>query len=290
MSRRSLKSTSRLGPRSAFAAVQRNGLTLLELLLAISIMVLIAGSLGALAQAVQSGAEFGEGHGTAAQHARVTLERITRTVSEATASEQFPGLLVVAEEIGSWRFPDTLVVWHPRQGSARNPDGLPCFDELVVYCPNPQAPNQLWELTIPVGSDTRAVPSVGDKDGWRAELQAIKALTTASRVVLTDRLRTAALSAANSTQQRGAVRFVDRLRPSKEEWDKYQSGVLSWERLSWAQGIYGPATGLRQVWGRIELQLLPIAAASGNTSRLGSQAIPFFGSATLYYDMHAKTN
>ncbi|MEN6495524.1 MAG: hypothetical protein ABFD16_14680, partial [Thermoguttaceae bacterium] len=174
--------------------------------------------------------------------------------------------------------------------SARNPDGLPCFDELVIYCPNPQAPNQLWELTIPVGSDTRTVPAVEEKAAWRTVLEAIKTLTTASRVVLTDRLRTGALSEANSTQQRGAVRFVDRLRPSKEEWDKYQSGVLSWERLSWAQGIYGPKTGLRQVWVRIELQLLPISATSGSASRLGSQAIPFFGSATLYYDMHGKTN
>lgn len=273
-----------------FAESQRAGLTLLELLLAISIMVLIAGSLGALAQAVQSGSDFGEGHGTAAQHARVTLERITRTVSEAKASGQFPGILVVAEEIGSWRFPDTLVVWHPRQGSARNPDGLPCFDELVIYCPNPQAPNQLWELTIPAGSDTRTVPAVDAKDAWRAELQAIKVLTTASRVVLTDLLRTGAVSETSSTQQRGVMRFVDRLRPSKEEWDKYQSGELSWNRLSWVQGIYGPKTGLRQAWVRIELQLLPVTAASGSASRLGSQAIPFFGSAALYYDMHAKTN
>jgi len=276
--------TPRVGPLG-----NRGGLTLLEMLLAVSILVLIAGSLGALAQAVQSGSDYGEGHGMAAQHARITLERITRTVSEATANEQFPGILVVAETLGSWRFPDTLVVWHPT-GQARQPTGLPCFDELVIYCPNPQSPGQLWELTIPAGSDARTVPAVTDTTSWTAELNAIKASQTASRVVLTDLMRTATVSQGNSGAQRAVVRFVDRLRPSKDEWDKYQAGKLPWEQLSWVQGMFSPKTGLRQSWVRIELQLLPVATSSGNAASLQKQTIPFLGSATLYYDLQRGAN
>ena len=67
------------------------GLTLLELLVAMSIMAMVVVSLGTLANGVQQGFDYTEGHSTATQHARVTLERITRSVREAQASEQFPG-------------------------------------------------------------------------------------------------------------------------------------------------------------------------------------------------------
>lgn len=262
------------------------------MLLAISILVLIAGSLGALAKAVQSGSEYGEAHGAASQHARVAMERMVRTISTATASEPFPGVFVVEEYVGAWRFPDTLVVWHPQNGRPRNPDGLPCFDELVLFYPDPKTPNQLLELAIPEGSDTRTVPTTDevDKQAWRDQLKAIKSDKNLRPVVLTDLLRTGSVSETDKSQQRGAVRFVDRVRPSKDEWDAYQRGDLVWERLSWVQGIFGAKTGLRQAWVRIELQLTPVAMSSRSSTAASGQAIPFFGSATLYYDMHRKAN
>ncbi len=266
------------------AESSRSGLTLLELLLAMSILVMLAGSLGALAQAVQSGAEFGEGHGGATQHARVALERITRTVSRATASNRFPGILVASTTVGTWRFPDTLVVWHPT-ASARNPKGLPCFDELVIYCPHPDHANQLVEIVVPEGSDARTVPEVSDTATWLTELESLKRANLSNAVVLTDLLRTGVVS--GSATVRGAVRFVERLRPSNTEWEAYQAGSQSWKTLSWVQGIYGPRAGLRQAWVRIELQLVPATVSGG---RREQEAIPFFGSATLYYDLRAKDN
>jgi prepilin-type N-terminal cleavage/methylation domain-containing protein len=270
-------------PGRTARAGQRRGLTLLELLLAMSILVMIAGSLGALAGAVQSGAEFGESHGTAVQHARVTLERITRTVSEATASDLFPGILVVSETVGSWRFPDTLVVWHPRT-TPRNPEGLPCFDELVVYCPDPENAHQLVEITLPENSDSRTVPAVTETDTWLAELEVLR---RTKGVVLTDLLRTGVVSESNQSKPRGMVRFVERLRPSDAEWEDYRQGKRDWNELSWVLGVFGPQTGLRQAWVRIELQLVPTTATGGGNEH---EAIPFLGSAALYYDLHAKAN
>ena len=102
----------------------RAAFSLLELVVAISIMVMIMGSMGALSKAVNEGALYGETYGNATQHARVAMERIAATVRGATTSDQFPGLIVLEETIGGWKFPDILVVWHP-DGNPADPDGLP---------------------------------------------------------------------------------------------------------------------------------------------------------------------
>ncbi len=48
--------------------------------------------------------------------------------------------------------------------------------------------------------------------------------------------------------------------------------------------MYGSQTGLRQVWLRMELQLMPgEAALCGNAA---DQAVTFLSSAALYYPMH----
>lgn len=264
------------------------GLTLLELLLAISIMVIIAGALGALAKTVELSSEYGEGHGEVTQHARVVLERMTRTVNEAAANERFSGFLVVPQRVGMWPFPDTLVVWHPPRiatnpkGLPRNPEGLPCYDELVIYCPDPASPNQFLEITLP--NDTRTVPAAHDEAAWASELALIKTSTTACKVVLTGLLRTGLLPEARPALRLGMVRFASRLRPSQEQWDKYQQGDLTWDQLPWAQGMYGSRTGLRQAWLRIELQMMPGETAAANDPG-GQQAIPFFGSAAVYYHL-----
>jgi len=261
---------------------RRAGLTLLELLIAISIMVIIVGTLSGLAKAVQLSSEYSDGHAAATQHGRVCLERITRVVNEATANESFPGFIVVAEKVNTWRFPDTLVVWHP-EGSPVDPEGLPRVNELVMYCPDPTCPSRLLEITIP--GDTRTVPPIEDEAAWASGVAAYKASNTAQKVPLTDLLRTCSVPESADPVQRGAVRFESRLRPSANQWNRYQAGTLAWERLSWVQGIYGSQTGLRQAWLRIELQLMPGATAASNDPG-GQQAIPFLGSAAVYYEMH----
>ena len=262
----------------------RHGLTLVELLLSLAILVMIAGALAGLAKAVQMNSDYGEGQATATQHARVALERIERSVSEAVASESFPGLLVVDSYAGASRFPDTLIVWHPAAGTtAVDPQGLPRFHELVLYYPNPQQANQLLEVTLP--GDSRVAPSADDPSAWSAAVASIKSAQGVQTVVLTDMLRTASASRGNSTASRGAVRFESRLRPSADEWKQYRDGAIPWKKLPWVQGIGGWQTGLRQAWVRMELQLTP-AGSTGAGGASVQPAATFFGSATVYYEMH----
>jgi len=260
----------------------RRGLSFLELLVAVTILVMLAGTLAALGEAVQQGFEYCEGYGEATQHARVVLERIERTVAEATANERFPGFLVVSDQVGAWELPEVLVVWHP-DGPPADPEGLPRFNELVIYCPDWYLPNQLVEITVP--GDTRTVPDPSDLASWRSELAAIRKARNRRAVVLTSLLRTAVIPEAGNESMRGAVRFVGRLRPSETEWEEYQAGVRDWEDLSWVQWLYGPQTGLRQAWVRIEIQLMPGQTWVANDPAR-YQPLPFFGSAAVYYQLH----
>ncbi len=258
------------------------GLTLIELLIAMSIMAMVVGTLGALAHGVQLGYEYTEGHGLAVQHARVVLERISRRVEECTAGEQFPGFLVVPQYEGGVELPEMLVVWHP-SGTASDPNGLPRYNELVLYTPNAYAPNQLLEVTI--AGDTRTVPPPNDLARWRSELASLRNTWRWQAFPLTSLLRVCRVSGAlGNAQGRGAVRFQSRLRPSEADWARYQSGDLEWSELPWVRGIYGSRTGLRQAALQIELQLMPgdvpVAADAGTHT-----ALPFFGAAARYYPL-----
>jgi hypothetical protein len=242
---------------------------------------MVAGTLGALARSVHSGTAYSEGYGTATQHARVVMERIAQTLSKAHANEQFPGMIVLAEDVLAWRCPETVVVWRPT-GDPVDPDGLPRFNELVVYCPDAEYPNTLVELTAP--SDTRTVPPIDDQAAWLSAMALMKSADATVRIELTDLLRTASVSETPDTPRRAALRFEVRRRPSDAQLAAYRGDTLTWEELPWVQGIYGPDTGLRQVWLRTEMQLVPQTRVAADTQ--GMQPIPFFGSAALYYQMH----
>ncbi len=259
----------------------RAAFSLLELVVAISIMVMIMGSMGALSKAVNEGALYGETYGNATQHARVAMERIATTVRGATTSDQFPGLIVLEETVGGWEFPDILVVWHP-DGSPADPEGLPRVNELRVYCPNPDTPNELLEVTFP--SDPRTVPLPSDKAGWLAEAASMKDSQRGVRTVLTNMLRTARVTSL-AESERGAVRFNVRYRPSETEMDSYAAGSANWDDLAWPQGIYTNNIGLRQAWLRMEFQVVPGSTNVGVQSS-EETAIPFLGSASRLYEVH----
>lgn len=285
---------------------RRAGLSLAELLIATAIMAMVAGAMAALGQAVQVGWEYSEGHGLATQHARVALERMRRAVSNAYASETHPGVAVVYETAGGWEFPDTLVVWRP-SGTPANPDGPPLVSECVLFCVDPESPNRLVEITAP--SDSRPIPLTDELNTstWRATLDAIKTDSGSRKVVLTNLLRVASTNSgevpsygvkfpqsgaevggarvSGGTELRGALRFERRLLPSEQDWDDYQTGALAWSALPWAQGIYGSQTGLRHVWVRIELQLMPGEQALVEDPR-GESSVPVFGSAAFSYQMN----
>ena len=255
---------------------RHQGLTLLELMIAMTIMVMIVGTLGVMANGIQQSYEYTDGHGTATQHARVVLERIGRTVRKATANEQFPGAIVVSESIGPWQFPDVLVVWRP-DGDPAAPDGLPQFNELVIYCTDSQSPNRLVELTIP--SDTRPVPKVDEQSQWQSDIAAIRQTGVGESVTLTKLLRSCSVtdSLDSSSQLRGSVRFQTRVRPS-------MTCTLDWKDKAWVQNLYTSQTGLRQVWVGTELQLVPKPDMSGGEES-AYRPIVFFGSEAIYYMM-----
>src|SRR5438046_4089558 len=70
--------------------IKRRGLTLAELLIAATIMLMIAAAVGTLASAVKSANDYCKGYTTSAQHARVALSRMERAMMNAYANEQFP--------------------------------------------------------------------------------------------------------------------------------------------------------------------------------------------------------
>lgn len=259
---------------------RRRGMTLVELLAVSAILLMMAGTLGSLALSVQTVNEHQFSRGLALQHGQVTLVRLQRQLQQATANTSFPGFVEFSTSVGAYSFPDTLVVWHPA-GAASDPDGMPRINELVVYCPNPAAPHELWEITKP--ADTRIAPALSNATAWRQELDSFRTSNAAERIVLTNLLRVAALrdGSSQAVASRAALRFETVRRPSTNQWTSFVNGASSWESLPWVQGIYGPNTGLCQTRCRIEFQLRP--GDDGNDHQ--DAAVPFFGSAAVYFNV-----
>jgi hypothetical protein len=260
----------------------RAGLTLAELLIATTIMLLIAGAVGTLAATVHSTNTFCQGYVVSAQHARVALSRIERTVTAATASEQFPGCLVVSEQSASQTLPSTLVVWSPT-GTVANPSGLPLISEIAVYGPDPAHPNQLVEVRSP--TETNSVPAATDTSGWRTLTARLLGSSTLTKVVLTDRLRTTPITGSwsdtlRAVDLRGAIRFRRLMAPTDSEWTQYRAGTRTWQNINWPLDRYGSSSGTRTVACQIELQMAPGPAASA-----AATSLPFFGSALVRYQL-----
>ena len=262
---------------SRLKPLRRRGFTLIELLMASAVTTIILGSLGVLAMTVQTGSDYSHKQSLATQHARVTLGRIQRAVQDAAATTDSPGVAVLAEMEGTWRFPDTLVVWK----SDANDDDLPQVNELVVYCPNPKAINELLEITDE--ADVSNAPALSDTGALAAVVAALKADAGNRKTVLTTMLRTAAVDGAGVTR-RAAVRFEEELRPSAAQWKDYRDGIITWEDLAWVQGIHGSTSGLRQTWVRYELQLVP-GDGDGDETAQDQRVVAFFGSAALYHQL-----
>ena len=266
-------------PRSSYVFGSRQGLTLVELLLAVTILSLIAGALGVLARTVSVSSQYCDSVSTSIQHGRVALDRISRTIESAHANENFPGAIVVSETIAGVRHPNALIAWRP-QNAAVDGTGLPRFNELVVYALNPAAPNELFEFTAP--TDTRTVPAVSNTATWQSEIAAFKTNSTTKKTLLTDRLRVS--STAGEPEKRGAVRFEVERRPSPTEWADYRASTLAWDAVSWPQGIYGSQAGLSQTWVRTELQMVPFASSRIVTS--SESILPLLGSGAIYFELH----
>ncbi len=259
--------------RRAHRARTHCGLTLIELVIAIAIMAFMTAALGALSHAVQVASDYNEGASTSTQHARVAHERIARAVSKAFANENFPGAAVFFEQVDSYTYPDTLVLWYPT-ATPVNPSGLPQFNEIVAFAPNPSAPNELLEITAP--TDTRTVPALSDLTSWATELTNLKTQAGSQKVLLTDLVKRSRTSL--SMPQRGSVRFDVELRPSESQWASYRAATTTFVSLPWVQSISSRETGLRQTQVRSELQLVPGYNVTNDWSTVANG---FFGSAAL---------
>jgi hypothetical protein len=252
---------------------RRRGISVAELLIASAIIAMITSAMGTMAYSVRSTQRAAKAVSIGAQHARATLERIQRTLASATANNNFPGFIVFSELEGSFTYPDTLVVWRPAI-SAASPSGLPRWEELVIFSPDPDDPQRLLEITLP--GDTATVPPLSDVSGWQTRLSEAKAGTNSQVLLVTDRLRVE--KAANTL--RAALRFDARLRPSENDWDNYLASTKRWQDLPWVQDIYSDSNGLRQNWCRIELQLRP-----DDTLNTAEAALLFLGSQTVNFQV-----
>jgi hypothetical protein len=251
-------------------------MTLIELLLASVIMAMIAGGIAALSLAVQTGNSHNASMSRTLQHGRVVTERLEHSLRGATTSQLFPGFVAFSETIDGFEFPDTLVVWNP-EGAPSDPDGLPLFSELLVYCVDPDAPERLLEIRSP--SDNRTVPPLANINAWQTALDDLRNDASADRVTLTDLIRVAKV--ADAIPPRAAMRFQVLLRPSGADWSEFKASATGWEDIAWPQDIYGSRSGLRQSWCRFEMQLRP----ADGTDHSADAAIPFFGSAVVFYQL-----
>lgn len=259
---------------------KRSGLSLVELLVAVSILGLVAAALGTLTTAVHTSNEYAIGQGGAVQHARVAMHRIRSACENATANADYPGFWVLTTQKSTWKFPDILVVWRP-SGLAVDPNGAPRYSELVIFAADPNDPTHLVEVTAP--DDHRVVPTLSSTSSWATNINAILSADTSKKIMLTDRLRVASHGTA-STDERAAIRFEMRYRPTLAEWSAFKAGTKPWADLSWPQNLYGSTAGVRQSWCAIELQVMPLGFECRGTDA-AALALTFFDSAALYYQL-----
>ena len=259
----------------------RRGMTLPELLIASAVTAMIGLTLAGITAAVNTGNSHVAGRATATQHARVTLERIRRTIDHAHGSESFPACVVFADTIGTHHFPDTLVVWQPT-ATATNPTGLPTVGELVIYAPAATDPGILLECTN--RSSTAAVPALSNTSGWFTLIDDFLTSNSASRVELTNLVRTAEVRAnalpSSTSAERATVRFHVLMTPNETEWTQFRAGTRTWNNVTWPLDFRGANVGVRRVVCQMELQLLPQRDGAVDDT------LPFFGSFTYTYSLN----
>jgi hypothetical protein len=251
---------------------QRRGLSVVELLVSIAILAMISLAIGMLSSTVYDAHAYNMGNGEIAQHARAVFTKIDSNLKTCTFNTTFPGWLIIPATNAASDYPDTLVIWKPLT-AASNPTDLPTRQEIIVYCPNPAQPNELWEMTDRTGPNT-TVPATTDLAGWRGVITSMAASPSATKTVFTPLLRTA-LDATNSLT-RGVIRFRADMAPSQTEFSQYAANTLTWNSMNWPLGIYGNNHGVVCRSCYIELQTMP--RGLGNSTQL---TVPFFWSTSI---------
>lgn len=262
---------------------RRSGMSLTEFLVAVTIMSLVAVAIGTASLTSARLDSVAQGTSDTVQHARVVQDFFRRTVSQAHGSLAFPGLLVLTRSTAMGTFPDTLVVWSP-EGNPSDPEGLPRFSELVVFCGHPDRPNEL--IVVTDRTDNRLVPPKEDTASWRTEIDAFVRQNSDSGIVLTSRVHVFQMGigsfmadagiSSTTTMRQPSLRFWVEQRPSAAEFDDYGVGRAAWNELRWPLDLYNSETGIVRVRCNVEFQLDVPDSPSG-------QILPFFDGASTSF-------
>ena len=253
----------------------KRGLSLAEMLVASAVLGIICLSFGSLAMSVQMANEYSQEKNLIGQHARVVLQRVERAMQQAYATESFPGIRPISYYASSYDFPQAVAIWAPTTTAATD---YPQIGELILFAIDPDSPNRLLEIRS--GSNTQAAPALTDESSWRTLITQLIGRSDSKVVELSDHVRAGQIGA----DYRSTLRFQTRIVPSDSEIAAARAGSSNWESLPWATSIYSSKNGLRQVWCSFEFQLVPSAdyTVHGN---LQEQAVPFFGSSAIYYQV-----
>lgn len=246
-----------------------------EMLVASAVMGIICLSFGSLAMSVEMANEYSQEKNLIGQHARVILQRVQRTMQQAYATEGFPGNRPISYYASSYDFPQAVAIWSPTTTAASD---YPQIGELVLFAIDPDSPNRLLEIRC--SSITTAAPDWADESSWQSLITQLIKRTDSEVVEISDLVRAGQIG----TDYRSTLRFETRIVPNDTEIAAARAGTSSWESLPWATSIYSSKSGLRQVWCHFEFQLVPSSDYTEHGD-LQEQAVPFFGSSAIYYQV-----
>lgn len=265
-------------------AAQQAGFTLVELVMSLATTALLIVVLSGLIMAVHRAREHTHGLEDATTQARATLERIRFMISQAGLHEISgqpiqPGLAIVPHRWGVLDMPDVLVVWSGgRQGGLADNgvlDREPLISELIVYGPDPAAPQQLVEFAFPSQTGELSFQA----SSFDSTILSLLESSAAEKLVLCDRVRVSQLDAygwfAAATQAN--VRFQLETTPTAGAIAATSPGSPEWFALPWAQGVVSRLNGLRQTTVQVELQVLT-RPPGGPFDDHPDRSLPFYDS------------
>ena len=264
----------------------RAGFTLVELIFTMSILSFSTAVFSGLIMAISSAWDHSSALEDSRRQAQGTLGRIKWMVQQAgiyrlTGQSTTLGLAVVSADAGVYQAPTTLVVWSGGASGGMNAQGLltrlPVASEVVVYSPDPSTPARFVEVTFPANTTV-----VDFRSGtFSTTIQSLLKLSTAQKILLTDRLHTSA-GKSGTTTNLGDARFELSAAPTDSQISAVTVGSQAWNDLPWGLGLVGADRGLRTGNVRIELLLDPDPKKPA-TDNGYSTAIPFLGSVNRHY-------
>ena len=236
----------------------RRGMTLPELAISLSILLMVGAATASLSKAGRLAMEQAELMDLQARTSRMALQQIRSNVERSHGNTDFPAAVVFTTSVGGQTFPDTLVLWRPVNGVVPvNPQGLPFTDELLFYFADPNASRRLIEsrvLQFP-----SIAPPLSDSVGWDSLIQSAKTYDEYGQYVdwteLSDGLRTVVFTDQGQTKTMPAMRFEMTYTPSSQELLDHQANLVSWENLAWPLGRVSQNHGARVATCNVELQL-----------------------------------